>query len=497
MTKKLNIKLFCMFLIVIMTSATIHADTHYVALNGAHVSPYTNWVDAATNIQDAINSSQVGETVLVTNGTYTLSSQLLVNKSISLYSVNNHTNTILTIVANTTNRIMRISDSTNVIINGFTFLNGLVLTSGGIYDGGGAILVTNCLNTTIEFCKINKCTAILGATGGAYLGGTAITVLGVINVLYIKDSVIENCYNTSSGAGRNGIIGSINYNKTIILTNSIFRLNTNTTSGFQLLGIKIANSTISNNVSSASSIIRSSLAINSIFVGNNDTAVDEGVFDGGEASNCIFIANAGNTGAGTSHSTNYYCTFKNNYAYASGGGVHHSEVYNSTFISNQSAVSGTAAYQSKLYNCLVYGHTNNTANAGHAVDTGTNINCTVVNNYGRNTAYALYNSYNQNCIIYNNTGGGNINGGTNIYGFMTNPSFADTTYFRLKSTFGTWSDTLQTWVQYSVNSPCIDTGDRINIGYDGNTPQASKYLTGTWKYTESFQSPGKILIPDM
>ena len=46
------------------------AETRYVSLSGGHVPPFTNWVDAATNIQAAIDVASDGDTVLVTNGVY-------------------------------------------------------------------------------------------------------------------------------------------------------------------------------------------------------------------------------------------------------------------------------------------------------------------------------------------------------------------------------------------------------------------------------------------
>ena len=50
--------------------ASASAVTLYVSLQGGHVSPYTNWVNAATNIQAAIDASQPNDLILVTNGIY-------------------------------------------------------------------------------------------------------------------------------------------------------------------------------------------------------------------------------------------------------------------------------------------------------------------------------------------------------------------------------------------------------------------------------------------
>lgn len=70
----------------------IHADTHYVSLDGANESPYTNgWASAAHEIQSAVNNAITNDTVLVSNGTYNLTNQINILTNItvrSLYGTN-------------------------------------------------------------------------------------------------------------------------------------------------------------------------------------------------------------------------------------------------------------------------------------------------------------------------------------------------------------------------------------------------------------------------
>lgn len=94
-------------------------------------------------------------------------------------------------------------------------------------------------------------------------------------------------------------------------------------------------------------------------------------------------------------------------------------------------------------------------------------------------AYSLFQS--------GNMGSGNFQASQCIH---TDPLFADMDShdFRLKSTTGRWDAHSQTWLADNVHSPAIDAGDpaspfnleplpngeRVNLGFDGNTPYASK-----------------------
>src|SRR5882672_5352616 len=75
------------------------AIVHYVDANGkSPLPPYTNWMTAATVIQDALDAASSGDTVLVTNGIYTmggrfgrgagLTNRVVLDKPVTLLSVN-------------------------------------------------------------------------------------------------------------------------------------------------------------------------------------------------------------------------------------------------------------------------------------------------------------------------------------------------------------------------------------------------------------------------
>ena len=52
-------------------AVTAFPTTRYVDVSSTNAtSPFTNWITAATNIQQAVNAASAGDDILVTNGTY-------------------------------------------------------------------------------------------------------------------------------------------------------------------------------------------------------------------------------------------------------------------------------------------------------------------------------------------------------------------------------------------------------------------------------------------
>lgn len=78
---------------------TAFSTVRYVDVNSTNATPpYTNWVAAATNIQQAVNVASAGDEILVTNGIYATgagisgtndwSARVSVNKPLKVTSVN-------------------------------------------------------------------------------------------------------------------------------------------------------------------------------------------------------------------------------------------------------------------------------------------------------------------------------------------------------------------------------------------------------------------------
>lgn len=158
--------LLAVILALLLNALPAQAATRYVNVgNGAPLSPYTNWVDAATNIQQAIDVSGDGDLVLVTNGTYVAPAQIVVTGAVVLKSVNGRNVTIVD--GQTSNRCFYLSHS-NAVLDGFTLTRGYT-TAGG---GGASIQAGQILN-----CRVvsNTCSAA-PAIGGGLLVGNGVRV---------------------------------------------------------------------------------------------------------------------------------------------------------------------------------------------------------------------------------------------------------------------------------------------------------------------------------
>ena len=131
-------------LLLFATLAT--AATRYVVPPGtpgvATASGYTSWETAATNVQHAVDTAETDDLILVTNGTYRLTSEISIAKKITLRSFKDGTTdrdgTILDgNFPATSNRCINVNFA-GAVVDGFTITNGYAVTGHVLNKFGGA-----------------------------------------------------------------------------------------------------------------------------------------------------------------------------------------------------------------------------------------------------------------------------------------------------------------------------------------------------------------------
>ncbi len=200
-----SIKIISLLFLIFLTSSKIFAVTNYVSKSGGHVSPFTSWANAATNIQSAVDVAIPNDIVLVTNGTYYPSDQIFVRNDIIVKSFNGAEKTIVD--GSYANRCFYLNDA-NPTIDGFTITNGYSSKGGGVFcDDSG--IIQNCIisgnsvitdgggtyNGIVNNCMIN------GNSAGNYGGGTFYSI--------VNNSLINGNSAGSAGGGiRSGIVNN-------------------------------------------------------------------------------------------------------------------------------------------------------------------------------------------------------------------------------------------------------------------------------------------------
>jgi LruC domain-containing protein len=183
--KEMKIKILNIAVFLFVSLYVFPSDTYYVSPSGSNTPPYNSLATAANNIQDAIDLASVNDIVLVDDGTYTLSSNISINKGITVQSING--NTAVVIDGNNSTRCVYINNS-DAILDGFTVKNGY---NPGSFGGG--IDIEN--GGTVQNCIVEYNQARDG-------GGVAIDNSG-----YLLNSIIR--YNDADNNSGNGYGGGV------------------------------------------------------------------------------------------------------------------------------------------------------------------------------------------------------------------------------------------------------------------------------------------------
>jgi hypothetical protein len=248
--KKIINKLFASvsLIITVIVAGSASAATRYVWQDSPSPGPpYTNWLTAATNIQDAVDAALAGDEIMVTNGLYAtggraVGTNLLVNrvavdKPLALRSVKGPKFTTIRgyQVPGTTNgdgAIRCVYLASGASLSGFTLTNGATQTKGDYYleqSGGGVwcestnALVSHCVvagnsaagsgggasGGTLNNCVLtgNSATSYLGGGGGAYGSTLNHCTLAGNSGFYgggAADSMLNNCVLSGNSASYSG-----------------------------------------------------------------------------------------------------------------------------------------------------------------------------------------------------------------------------------------------------------------------------------------------------
>lgn len=336
-----NMKPYRYQLIVIFSLLFIfHASATvlYVDVNSTNSTPpYTNWLTAATNIQDAIDIASPGDQILVTNGVYQtggrvvyglMANRVAVTKSVTVQSVNGPGVTIIQgfpVIGDSAVRCAYLTSGAT--LNGFTLTNGATRASGDYtHETYGAGVWCESSSSVISNC-------VISANHAQYYGG------GIYSGTFYNCTIAQN----NAGDGGGGAIGAT-------LNNCVLNANSATAEGGGAFYSTLNNCTLSGNGCYYGGGAEGCTLSNCVLYGNSASA--GGAADGCTLLNCSISGNSASTGGGVQSSGLSNCALTANVA-STGGGANNCTLANCTLTGN-SAGAGGGVSGGTLNNCIVY-----------------------------------------------------------------------------------------------------------------------------------------------
>ncbi len=316
-------KIFSILLLGSVSAGNLFGVNRYVDINSTNpVAPYTSWATASTNIQSAIDVAADDDVVLITNGVYSPSAEIVVNSDIIIKGVGGPD--VTTVDGGGTHRCFNLG-SAACVISGLTIKNGFITNSNPQQASGGGIY---CVDT---MPVISNCVFV---DNNAYIGGGL-----------IFGTVYDTSFLSNRAEFGGGFAGGIAYN-CLFEDNTAYVTNNNNPygNGGAVYGAKIYNCILKNNTASG-------------VYGNG------GGMGGGSASsvayNCLFIGNSATGAVGYGNGGGAYditannCTFFGCTATGDGGGVFDGDIRNSivwynTASNNENDIAGDASVR---YSC--------------------------------------------------------------------------------------------------------------------------------------------------
>jgi len=266
--------------------------TIYVALGSGNTFPYANWTSAAASIQDAVDTGVNGSIVLISNGTYNLTSEVTINDGITVSGKTGDATDVTVSQGGYNNRCFYTTHA-NAVVENMT-LTKHALQGGGVWTSYGGT-VRNCIihgakhdhvgggvhmvgGGTIQDCIISN--NVSRRYGGAYTA----------NAYNSYPMLIERCvivgnhgatYDASTTVGGANIQPNATLRNCLVINN----LSKGQSGGVYVTGGTVENCTIASNstYSAVATAVGGMLAVgtcttrNNIIVDNNNTTLSSGV----------------------------------------------------------------------------------------------------------------------------------------------------------------------------------------------------------------------------
>ena len=228
--------------------------------------PYGSWATAARNIQQAVDASQPGDLILVSNGIY--AGPVVVTQPVLVMSVMGAQYT--TIDGQGSNQCVWMTNNTRLY--GFTITHGSAQNGGGIWCASSNAFVTNCI--IVANVATNQGGGVWGGTlGRCTLSGNSAGSGGGAAYALVENSELSDNVSTASGGG----VFQCGLNNCLLTGN-------NANAGGGAFGGMLSNCTLSENQANSG--------------GGADSAI---------LNNCIIYLNHAPTGENVNACTINYC----------------------------------------------------------------------------------------------------------------------------------------------------------------------------------------------
>lgn len=269
-------------------------STVYVSKTGANIPPYDTLAKATPDLNVAFRSLTDGMTVVVDDGTYTLSKEQTLNFALTVRSLNGPEKTTLSGMAGDMPRAFVLQHA-QASVSGFTFANFVNMSGSQPGEAlrlakAGAV-VSNCV---FRGCAANFSGGAISMTGGLLvdclvtncwaLTTTDRTLYGQAIQAENADSVIERCVIRDCGLSRNSLTtySAVSLGGGAQMRNSVVAHNRSRgEGGVRLTGASVMeNCTVVDNIANASNQVAgvsagSMASVVNTIIWNNTNTVDE------------------------------------------------------------------------------------------------------------------------------------------------------------------------------------------------------------------------------